>query len=240
MDKFEISKIIEDFAPLELAEDWDYTGWIVDCNSNEVDKIMLALTVNDDVVRQAHENNCNMIISHHPLFFVPIDYKDINIYCAHTNLDKTEGGTTDELIRVLDLKPTCHCEHRRSIRSEAIRPFIRYVELEKPVSIIEFGQKLKSFSNNIRLVNNFGVETIQKIAFCAGSGSEFIQEVYENGADTFVTGDIKFHTALESPVVIFDIGHFESEIPILKVLENLLKDKVEVTTAIEHSPFQNI
>src|SRR5574344_518291 len=64
-------------------------------------KIMLALTVTKDVVEQTKNNHCDMIISHHPLFEVPIEFKNIDIYCAHTNMDKTNGGTTDTLIENL-------------------------------------------------------------------------------------------------------------------------------------------
>ena len=85
-------------------------------------------------------------------------------------------------------------------------------------------------------MNNFNVQKIKNIAFCAGSGAEFIQEAFENGADTFVTGDLKFHTALDSPIVVFDIGHFESEILILDVFEQLLPE-MQVFRAKEKSPF---
>lgn len=89
----------------------------------------------------------------------------------------------------------------------------------------------------MRYVNNKGVERLKKIAFCAGSGSEFIKEAYNTGADAFVTGDLKFHTAIESPLVVFDIGHFESEILVLPVFEKLVGNYVCVVYAKEQSPF---
>jgi dinuclear metal center YbgI/SA1388 family protein len=223
MDKCigEIVGIIEDFAPPELAEPWDCSGWVVGANEKVVRKIMLALTITDDVVCQAREAGCDMIVSHHPLFFVPFEYKDMPIYCAHTNLDRAKGGTTDTLITA------CHCEaYAEAIRSNS---FVRYIKLD--TSVDYFLQKLKTVSSNIRLVNNNGVKKLKRIAFCAGSGSDFIPE----DADAFVTGDIKFHTALESKIVLFDIGHFESEIPVLKTLANLLP--VETVFADERSPF---
>lgn len=70
----------------------------------EYKKIIFALTVTDDVVNQALNSGCDMIISHHPLFYVPLWYKQINIYSAHTNLDIAEGGTTDTLIEKLGFK----------------------------------------------------------------------------------------------------------------------------------------
>lgn len=229
MDKYEIVKKIEDYAPLELAENWDCSGWGVETALRDVKKVMLALTVTDDIVKQAREQNCDMIISHHPLFFVPLSWRDIDIYSAHTNMDRTEGGTTDKLINILGLN-----------KSENIGDFTRLVTLDNEMNIQDFIKILKKVSSNLRYVNNFNKKTLQKIAFCAGSGSEFIPEVFEYGADAFVTGDLKFHTALESPIIVFDIGHFESEIMILDVFENILSDGIEVIKAVERSPFISI
>ena len=163
-----------------------------------------------------------MIISHHPLFFVPTEWKNIDIYSAHTNLDRTNGGTTDTLIAALGFEIS------------QTEDFLRYVD--KTLSVEELKKLLLKISPNLRYVNNRKVEILNKIAFCAGSGSEFIEEALSNGADALVTGDVKFHTALESPMVIFDIGHFESEILVLQVFEKLLAD-VETIRADEKSPF---
>ena len=159
------------------------------------------------------------------MFFVPLNWRDINIYSAHTNLDKTGGGTTDTLISTLGLKITDASD------------FLRYSDTN--ISIEEFLKLLSKVSPNLRYVNNKNISYIKRIAFCAGSGSEFIQEAYENGADALVTGDLKFHTALESPIAVFDIGHFESEILILDVIKNLLSC-VEIILAKEKSPFIQI
>lgn len=228
MKRAEIYALINKFAPPETAEEWDCVGVLAENGNEEIKKILLCLTVTEDIFNQALEQKCDMIISHHPLFYVPIKYKSINIFCAHTNLDLAKGGTTDTLIKNLGLE-----------KSEE-NGFVRYVDLTSPISVSEFAQKLKKLSPNLRYVNNKNVKTIQKIAFCAGSGSEFIETAKDEGADAFVTGDLKFHTALESPIVIFDIGHFESEIPILKVFEGLLQNKAEIILAKEESPFKTI
>lgn len=230
MDKNKIAEIIENFAPLNLAEEWDCSGWLVKVpDDSQVTKIMFCLTVTDNILRQARMQNCDMIISHHPLFYVPLEYKDINIYCAHTNLDRANGGTTDALIKRLGLN------NLADIHSH---PFVRYVDCSLDVE--EFTGKLCTISKNVRVVNNKGISQINKIAFCAGSGSEFIQDAAEFGADAFVTGDIKFHTAVESSIVLFDIGHFESEVPVLKVLEKLLPIEVKAVFAKEISPFKQV
>ena len=80
MNKYEIVKKIEDFAPIALQEKWDCSGWIVDLASEEVNKVMFALTVTEQVYKQALKNNCDMIISHHPMFFVPWKYFNLQFY----------------------------------------------------------------------------------------------------------------------------------------------------------------
>ncbi len=220
MNKYEIVKKIEEFAPPDTQESWDASGWSVELSSPEVNRILFALTVTDDVVKQAREKNCDMIISHHPLFFVPFEYKDINIYSAHTNLDRAEGGTSDLIIEKLGLKKTRNDD------------FVRIVELETPITVEELKNMLLKISPKLRYVNNSGAKTVRTIGFCAGSGSEFIGET-----DAFVTGDLKFHTALDAKKVVFDIGHFESEIFAPELLKKITEVGENGVIADEKSPF---
>lgn len=230
MDKYELISRIEKFAPLELQEKWDCSGWLVENDKKQINKIMLCLTVTDRVYQQAKLQNCNMIIAHHPMFFVPVHYNDMNIYCAHTNMDLTIGGTTDTLIKQLNLE-----QYKEQATTDS---FVRYVKID--ISVDNLTKKIKQISNNLRVVNNTNKTTLHKIAFCAGSGSEFIEEARENGADAFVTGDVKFHTAIESDILLFDMGHFESEIEVLRVFYNLLKDDCDIIFAEEKSPFVSV
>ncbi len=237
MDKYEISKRIENFAPLDTAESWDASGWVIDNpQMNNISKIMLCLTPTEDVFSQALNEGCDMVVSHHPMFYLPfptcvIDenfHPKLNVYSAHTNMDKANGGTTDTIIKTLGLE-----EYKIPIEHE----FLRMVEFADGISVADFSKKISKISPNGRLVNNKNIKHLQKIAFCAGSGSEFITDAKELGADCLVTGDLKFHTALDSGIVLYDIGHFESEILILPVFEKLIGEDVEIVYAKEHSPF---
>ncbi len=222
MNKYEIVKKIEQFAPLETQEKWDCSGWVVELKEQNVHKILFALTVTDKIVQQAREKKCDMIISHHPLFYIPLEWKDINIYCAHTNLDKADGGTTDTLIKKLGF-----------VKTESYE-FVRIVKLDAPITIEELRQELLKISPKLRYINNYQKTTIQTIGFCAGSGSEFINE-YKT--DAFVTGDLKFHTALDCKQAVFDIGHFESEIFAPEILKNVTGIEDKGIIADEKSPF---
>lgn len=218
LNKYEIVKKIEDFAPLETQEKWDASGWIVDLEDSEINKVMFALTVTKNVVEQAIEQQCNMIISHHPLFFVPLEYRKINMYCAHTNLDKAHGGTTDILLE------------KFGFNGKEFGDFVRIVELEQPIEIEKLVNKLKP----LKYVNNHDIKTVQRIGFCAGSGSEFIEST---PCDAFVTGDLKFHTAIDATKVVFDIGHFESEIGAAELLKKISEVGEKGVLANEKSPF---
>ena len=218
-------------APTDTQEVWDCSGWIVNVeNVIEVNKVMLALTITDDVVAQARKKKCDMIISHHPLFYVPLEYRDIQMYCAHTNLDKAKGGTTDTLIDELKL----------DVKFFETEEFVRYLELKKEITLDNLLKHVKRLSKNARYVNNNKKTYINNVAVCSGSGSEFIKDAEEKGFDVFITGDLKYHTAIDSNIIVIDMGHFESERPVLRTLKNKLQENVEIIYAKEKSPFNNI
>lgn len=222
MNKYEIIKKIEEFAPIETQESWDASGWIIDTPNADVNKIMFALTITPQVYEQAVNTHCDMIISHHPLFYVPYNYKNINMYCAHTNLDKALGGTTDLLLNAIHLN------------SKPYNDFVRIVELENEMSVEFLKLKLLPISPHLRIINNYHVKTIKTIGFCAGSGSDFIDST---PCDAFVTGDLKYHTAVECNKVVYDIGHFESEIFSVPFLKELTGVNEKGVLADEESPF---
>ncbi len=221
MNKQEIISKLEQFAPSETQEPWDCSGWIVELPENNIKNVMYALTITDDVYTQAKAKGCNLIIAHHPLFSVPVKFCDVQMYCAHTNMDKANGGTTDTLIEKLGFEIT-----------GKENEFVRLVSFEHPVKVDNVIKKLRQISPNLRYVNNKGTKEIKMIGFCAGSGSEFLEETK---ADCFVTGDLKYHTACETDKIVFDIGHFESEILIKEKFRDITG--IEGILADEKSPF---
>lgn len=233
MQREKIIETLENFASLDTQEDWDCSGFIVDAKEG-VNKVLLCLSVTENIINQAVEKKCDMIISHHPLFSVPLSFnKEISIYCAHTNLDKADGGTTDTLIGLFGF------DKAQKIPSSP-NSFLRFVELNEEMPLDNFINLLKSKLNlsNIRIVNNLNKKSVKTIAFCAGSGMDLISEAKD--VDIFVTGDVKYHQALESNVIIADVGHFESEFPVLNKIKSLLEDlNLEVIIADEKSPFIN-
>ena len=70
---------------------------------------------------------------------------------------------------------------------------------------------------------------IKKIALCGGAGSFLIPQALRQGADLFLTGEIKYHDyfGLENRMILAAIGHYESE----QYTSNLLFDYLD-----EHFP----
>lgn len=229
VNKYKLTKIIEEIAPPNSAEGWDLSGWLVETPQQEVNKVMLCLTVTEEILQQAKEDECEMIISHHPLFTVPLDFnRGIDIYCAHTNLDKACCGTTESLVKHLGFTVNRKIEH----------DFLRFCDCS--MTLDELLEKLKNISSNIRYTNPNNITKLSRIAFCGGSGTEFWHDAYDAGAQVLVTGDLKFHTAVDSKISIIDIGHFESEVLVLDEIQRLLASEVQIKKSKEKSPIKQI
>ena len=67
----QVLEILEQIAPPELACSWDNVGLLVDAG-RPVTSIMTALDITADVVRDAAESGCELIVSHHPVIFDPL------------------------------------------------------------------------------------------------------------------------------------------------------------------------
>jgi hypothetical protein len=78
-------------------------------------------------------------------------------------------------------------------------------------------------------------KTVRRIAVVAGSGSEFAEAAREAGADLFVTGDVKYHQALEAAageMPVADVGHGSAEKWILPEFRRVLAGRFGGSLAI--------
>ena len=116
----EIINILEAFAPPHLAESWDNVGLMIGNMSCDVQKVLCALDLNQEVIEEAIHLGVTCIVTHHPFLFKPIRSIDlesmqgqmieklirhgISVYSMHTNYDITEGGLNDYLANQLGLK----------------------------------------------------------------------------------------------------------------------------------------
>ncbi len=116
----DILKEIEEYAPLPLQEGFDNAGVQVGDVNQPAHGALLCLDVTEEVIDEALELGCNLIISHHPLAFRPFKSLtgksyierclmkackyDLVIYAAHTNLDNANGGVNFKLAELIGLQ----------------------------------------------------------------------------------------------------------------------------------------
>jgi putative NIF3 family GTP cyclohydrolase 1 type 2 len=65
----DITRAIEELAPLQYAEDFDNVGLLVGNYATEVNGVLVTLDTIENVVDEAIEMNCNLIVSFHPIIF---------------------------------------------------------------------------------------------------------------------------------------------------------------------------
>jgi putative NIF3 family GTP cyclohydrolase 1 type 2 len=85
------------------------------------------------------------------------------------------------------------------------------------------------------------------VAIVGGSGAEFAGAARESGADLFITGDVKYHQALEAAAAglpVADIGHASGERWILpevrRVLRARFRDTLSVRVLTEEEPLREV
>ena len=101
-------------------------------------------------------------------------------------------------------------------------------ELPEAVTEPEFMQQLKkAFELTVIKHTPLSGKPVKKIALCGGAGSFLIGAAIADGADFYVTGDIKYHEFFDANgrLVIADIGHFESEQFTIDLLFDILREK---------------
>lgn len=115
MELKEVLQVLEQLAPLSLAESWDNVGLLVEPSKpRPVKTILLTNDLTDAVMEEAVAVSCDLIISYHPPLFRPIkrlvqkDWKQrlavrvveagIAVFSPHTSWDCVKGGVNDWLV----------------------------------------------------------------------------------------------------------------------------------------------
>ena len=115
----EIITLLDEFAPLAYAEDFDNTGLLVGDQEATVTGILVTLDTLEAVVEEAIEKKCNLIVSFHPIVFKGLKKltgatyvervvqkaikNDIHIFAIHTALDNSFEGVNAQICNTLEL-----------------------------------------------------------------------------------------------------------------------------------------
>ncbi len=229
----EISAWLDAQVPYATKMDFDNVGLLAGEPEREVQRVLCALDITDEVIREAAEIGAELIVSHHPLIFhalksvrsddlvgrkiLTMAKQNISAICMHTNLDAASGGVNDALIAALGVQDAF------PLGGEGAMP--RIGKLPVAMEFSEFLRSTKAAlnANGLRYVDSG--RSVSVVGCCGGSGGDFLEEALEAGCDVFVTADVKhdrFLAAKEYGISLIDGGHFSTENVVVPVLQQLV------------------
>jgi len=222
--------------PLSLQLSFDNAGFLVGNLEDETKKVMLALDVTSEVITEAADKGCSLIISHHPVIWESMKQlcdnniqqhivrllvkNDISVISFHTNLDIAENGVNDVLIKLLGAS----CDEALDSENCGRIGYLTCGEL----SLGEFLVKCKNALSTNGLRYYDAGRPVHKIAVMGGSGGSELETAYQKGCDTYITADIKydrFLAARELGINLIDGDHFCTENPVIFMLREELSSQ---------------
>ena len=223
----EIYGYLKELAPLELAEDWDNPGLLVDCG-RPVERILTCLDITGPVVREAQEKGCDLVVSHHPVIFRPLKALQegqvpclllkagISAICMHTNLDAAPGGVNDTLAQRMGLRE--------------VEPFAEGMGRIGWINEMSAHQLAQETARvlHARVQWADGGKPIRRLALITGSGCSMLEDAIRAGADALLTGEASHHAALDAlaaGVTLVAAGHYATEFPVAQTLATRLGDR---------------
>jgi len=224
MTIIDLTKQIEEFAPLSLQESYDNAGLIVGDPSTEIIGVLITLDVTEEVINEAIEKNCNLIVAHHPLIFKgirklnnknPVERmivssvrNNIAIYAAHTNLDNVQNGVNASIAQKLALVNTIILSPQENIL-----------------------KKLVTFCPTDHVVK------VRDAIFKAGAGH--IGNYDSCSFNTNGEGTFRANDGANPFVGKVDKLHFEKEVRVETVFPGYLKSRI-VSAMIQAHPYEEV
>ena len=242
----DIIDIIESVAPLSWQEEWDNSGLQVGNRNAEIKKVLLTTDVTESVVGEAMRLGCDLIISHHPLLFhglkqlcgqtpqarcVETAIKNgIAIYSSHTAMDAWLNGVSGRMAEKIGLTD---CRILVPSGNEDEHGLGVIGRLPQPMRLSDLLAQVKSvFDAPVLRYVPGKTDTMETIALCGGAGAEFAQAAIQQGAEAFITADVKYHDFLDMAgnIALIDMDHWVSEHFTRDIFKELLAN--QVTTII--------
>ncbi len=226
----DLASIIEKEFPLHYAFEGDNVGLLVGDGETEITGIVVTCDVDMGVVEEAIEKNCNLIVSHHPIMFSPVNkmlesvaeqkfirkmiQNGISLYSAHTNLDAGRGGINDLMASMLGMENTSVvdvvCEDERGTHG-----FGRMCTIGRALTLGELMDRVICVfgADGLRYAGDVNAK-IETVAVNTGGGAGILSDCVKLGCDCLITGDIKYNgyrDALDGGMCVIDIMHYDSE-----------------------------
>lgn len=247
----DVCQWLEALAPLPLTEEWDNTGLLIGDRSRRVERVMTCLTATRQAVDEAIAEKVDLIITHHPLPFRPIKRitrndptgsllldlieSKVALYSPHTAFDSAQRGINQRIaeglglvdIRPLRIKPTT------GVSSTTDQGSGRWGRLPKPMTDSEwFAQVAKFFRVEGLHAVSGSSGNITHVGVACGAAGEYLSDAARVGCQAFVTGELRFHSALEAQTLQVSVavpGHHATE---RFALEQLASEMTSVFPAL--------
>jgi len=234
---------LSQLAPLELAENWDNVGLIVDPHpagaAPALSRALCTVDLTEQTLAEAVAASVDLIVAYHPPIFeglkrlrrgVPAErlihelcLRGLTVYSPHTALDAAAGGMAEWL------GAACGPGSLHPIVPAASSPELgagRLVTLAEPLPLSEAIARIKQHLglSQVRLAAPEGDALVRTLAVCPGAGGSLFQRVGQ--VDLLLTGEMRHHDVLArrargTAVVLTD--HTNSERGYLPLLAERLE-----------------
>ncbi|GHV52491.1 hypothetical protein FACS1894206_01340 [Deltaproteobacteria bacterium] len=243
----EIIQHIENIAPLCFAAPWDHSGIQVAAKRALVTHLAVMLDPAPDLMERALQSGADAVLSHHPLAITPrlpdrldnlhaalclLLKNDVPLYSAHTSLDANPLGPAAWLADAFCLRNRRILERNARQNAEVTEHgFGFFGHLPHALSYDAFCEKLRAVTGKTSWRAS-GPQTreITCMAYCPGAGESLIHAAANLNADIYITGDVKYHAAVDAPIRVLDVGHFIMEETMMRLFADSLRDICKTIT----------
>ena len=250
---------LDEVFPFSLALSWDNSGLQAGDPEKEIGTVAVALDPALGVVEAAWKQGVDCVVTHHPLLFKPLSCIDfstpagrtvltlvqnsISLVSLHTNLDVAPGGLADHVAGLMGMSS------EEPLLIEEGRALGRVGTIPSPLDFAGFLDTVKDALKItcLRVVNPPSIDgsRVWRVALCPGSGGDLVHQAASVGAQVYVTGDLKYHQAMEAVdlgLTVVDAGHYGTEMPAVDLLVGTLKrvmgEDVSVIRIESEDPFK--
>lgn len=242
----EVVAFLREFAPPELAEDWDNVGLLIGDPADEIRSVLTCLTLTPNVADEAISRGVQLIVTHHPVLFRPVQRltaetsegrvllalirAGISIYSPHTSYDSAADGINAQLARLFELRDVQPLRPNATLATEAQPAGSgRFGSLPSTTSLRKLIERIKPALrvSTVQFVGDLD-RPITKLGIACGAAAEFLRDAAQHGCEALLTGEARFHSCLEAEatnIALILPGHFATERPAMEQLANVLHSR---------------
>ncbi|MDR0347207.1 MAG: Nif3-like dinuclear metal center hexameric protein [Coriobacteriales bacterium] len=229
----DIEKLLFEAYPATDALSEDRFGLLVGDRATLVTKIAIALDQSVPMVEDAAAQGCNLLVAHHPGFFlVPPDSfleapsavsangavvyraarRDVALLAMHTNLDcaPSAAGMLLEPVGLAFVSPL------KANGGGSLGQIARPADGSTSLKLGELARLYQQAFGRVAKVWGDPAKPLSTVAICSGGASEVVPDAVRAGVDCFVTGELRHHEAVwlaDEGIALIELGHDVSELP---------------------------